>query len=164
MGRVVGKTLRMPHKGVGAGIVAGLAVGMVAGAMPLGASWGAEGLDVGLATVAMWAGLRLAARREGPWWIAGLMALVLVSVGVAAYGDVGVPRYAGLVPVPVVAALLVVGGAGSVWARRRRIGVAGAAAGAGALVATAWLPVWVAAAMWAAAQAGSTSRTSLPTR
>lgn len=154
----------MPHRGVGAGIVVGLAVGMVAGAVPLGANWGAEGLDVGLATVAMWAGLRLAARREGPWWIAGVMALALVSVGVAAYGDVGVPRYAGLVPVPVVAALLVVGGAGSVWARRRTMGVAGAAAGAGALVATAWLPVWVAAAMWAAAQAGSTSWTSLPTR
>lgn len=143
----------------------GLAVGMVAGAVPLGASWGAEGLDVGLATVAMWAGLRLAARREGPWWVAGLMTLALVSVGVVAYGDVGVPRYAGLVPVPVVAALLVVGGAGSVWARRREMGgVVGAAAGAGALVAAAWLPVWVAAAMWAAAQAGSTSRTSLPTR
>ncbi|WUD74503.1 hypothetical protein OG937_23805 [Streptomyces sp. NBC_00510] len=155
----------MPHRGVGAGIVVGLAVGMVAGAVPLGASWGAEGLDVGLATVAMWAGLRLAARREGPWWVAGLMTLALVSVGVVAYGDVGVPRYAGLVPVPVVAALLVVGGAGSVWARRREMGgVVGAAAGAGALVAAAWLPVWVAAAMWAAAQAGSTSRTSLPTR
>ncbi|MDX3215117.1 hypothetical protein PV318_06135 [Streptomyces sp. ME02-6991-2B] len=153
----------MPHGGVGAGIVVGLAVAMVAGALSLGVRWGAEGLDVALATVAMWAGLRLAARHEGPWWVAGVMASVLVSVGVAAYGDVDVPRYAGLVPVPVVAALLVVGGAGSVWARRRGMGVAGAAAAAGALVAVAWVPVWVAAAMWAVAQAGSASRTPPPT-
>ncbi len=145
-------------------MVVGLAVGMMAGVVPLGADWGAEGLDVALATVAMWAGLRLAARHEGPWWIAGLMALVLVSVGVAAYGDVAVPRCAGVVPVPVVAALLVVGGVRSVWARRGGWGVAGAAAGAGALVASASLPVWVAAAMWAAAQADPASRTSLRAR
>ncbi|MEU4090774.1 hypothetical protein [Streptomyces sp. NPDC026673] len=154
----------MPHRGVEAGVVVGLAAGTVAGAVPLGTNGGAAGLDVALATVAMWAGLRLGARREGPWWIAGLMALVLVSVGLAAYGDVGVPRYAGLVPVPVVAALLVVGGAGSAWSRRREMGVAGAAVGAGALVAAAWLPVWAAAVLWAVAQAGSTSRTSLSTR
>ncbi|MFD3452377.1 hypothetical protein ACFWVC_09360 [Streptomyces sp. NPDC058691] len=146
------------------GVVVGLAVGMVAGAVPHALAWGSEGLDVAMATVAMWAALRLASDREGPWWVMGALALALVSLGVAAYGLEEVPRYADLVPVPVVAALLVVGGVGSVWARRREVTVGGAALGAGALLAAAWLPLWAAVAVWAAAQAGSTSRTSLRTR
>lgn len=115
VGDGAGKTRDMSRGALWTGVVAGLAVGMLAAAVPHALVWRSEGLDVAMATVALWAALRLASDREGPWWMSGVLALVLVSLGVAAYGLEEVPRYSRPGAGP--------GGGGAAGGGRRRLRV-----------------------------------------